>query len=82
MPPPPGPPPMGTPFGTLMRHPPPGMSPFPYKRGPNFNVDRNLKLLAYISVMILSVLLLIIVVIVLWVFFQHSGLYLAHHGEE
>jgi len=45
----------------------------PTKR-PNLMMDRNIKLLAYISVVVLTILLLVIVVIVLAVFFQNHDM--------
>ena len=60
--------------------PPPPLMPFgpypmlPLKRSPQWTVDRNMKLLAYISIVVLAFLLLIIVIIVLIVFFQHYGM--------
>ena len=58
--------------------PPPHLLPFhmaPYKAGgrsdaPNLSVDRKIKLLAYISVVVLAILLLVIVIVVLTLFFQ------------
>ena len=43
----------------------------PVTKRPNLMMDRNIKLLAYISVVVLTILLLVIVVIVLAVFFQN-----------
>ena len=63
-----GPPPAFMPFG------PYGPPMLPLKRGPQWTVDRNMKLLAYISIVVLTILLLIIVIIVLIVFFQHYGM--------
>ena len=67
-------------FEGRMGLPPPPLMPFgpypmfPLKRSPQWTVDRNMKLLAYISIVVLAFLLLIIVIIVLIVFFQHYGM--------
>ena len=66
--------------GRMGLPPPPPLMPFgpypmlPLKRSPQWTVDRNMKLLAYISIVVLAFLLLIIVIIVLIVFFQHYGM--------
>jgi hypothetical protein len=62
--------PSGPAFGPYGHLPMMPMPPYLMKRGPNFNVDRNIKLMAYLSVVVLAILLLIIVIIVLTVFFQ------------
>ena len=41
-------------------------------------VDQSIKLMAYISVVVLAILLLIIVVILLIVFFQHHEFWLSY----
>ena len=70
----------GPPFlGGFYGAPPPPMPPYgplllggpPVTKRPNLMMDRNIKLLAYISVVVLTILLLVIVVIVLAVFFQN-----------
>lgn len=61
-------------YGFYGMPPPPLPMPFPHyqiRGGPNLTVDRNIKLVAYLSVVVLAILLLIIVIIVLSVFFQH-----------